>query len=79
MCLDCPECGELIEDIHDTTYSNVTTSRCRAGEHTGNIYKCESVWIDNFLSGEIEPWSYWSVYYFKYLISSIISNPNQKL
>ena len=38
MCLDCPECGELIEDIHDTTYSNITTSRCRAGEHTGNIY-----------------------------------------
>ena len=61
MCLECPECSELIEDIHDTTYSNITTSRCRAGEHTGNIYKCEkceSVWIDNFLSGEIEPWCY---------------------
>ena len=39
MCLECPECGELIGDIHDTTYSNITTSRCIAGEHTGNIYQ----------------------------------------
>lgn len=61
MCIECLECGNEIEDIHDTTYSNITTSRCTAGEHTGNIYKCEkcgSVWVDNFLTGEIHSWSY---------------------
>lgn len=58
--MNCPGCNEELE-VHDTTYSNITTSRCNAGDHTGNIYRCEECdedWLDNFLTGEIEPWTY---------------------
>ena len=56
----CPECGKEMKQI-DTTYSNIKTNRCEIGQHTGDIYRCEiceMAYIDNMISGELEPWSY---------------------
>jgi len=58
--MECPECKKELE-IHDTTYSNISTYRSTIGQHTGDIYKCEDCehyWIDNKLNGKVEPWSY---------------------
>lgn len=58
--MNCPNCEREME-FHDTTYSNITTSRCNAGDHTGDIYYCEQcdcLFIDNFLTGKLEGWSY---------------------
>jgi predicted RNA-binding Zn-ribbon protein involved in translation (DUF1610 family) len=58
--MDCMNCGKEL-DIHDTTYSNINTYRASIGQHTGDIYKCddcEIYFIDNKLTGIIEPWSY---------------------
>jgi len=60
MSIVCLECGKEL-DIHDTTYSNINTERTKIDQHTGNIYKCEDCgmcFIDNFLTGKIERWSY---------------------
>lgn len=57
----CPECNNDMEDPSDTTVSNMNSKRVKKGEQTGDIYKCnvcERFWLDNFLSGEIEPWNY---------------------
>lgn len=59
MSIQCPTCENELVDIHDTTYSNISTSRCNAGDHTGDIYVCEECderWLDNFLTGGIEEW-----------------------
>jgi len=57
--MDCPECN-LEMYVHDTTYSNINTKRCRVGDHTGNIWKCdkcEDSYLENFLNGNcLEPW-----------------------
>jgi hypothetical protein len=50
-------------ELHDTTYSNMNTSRCYAGQKTGEIHKCtnedcEALYIDDWLSGEFYNWSY---------------------
>ena len=61
MSVDCIHCGKELEEVHDTTYSNINTERAYKGQHTGNIYFCEDcelMTIDNFLSGRTEPWSY---------------------
>ena len=60
--VNCPDCGEDMGDVHDTTYSNVNTGRAQKGEHTGNIYwcqKCEQHWLDDFLDGskELHQWN----------------------
>lgn len=58
--MNCPECNINMEQI-DTTYSNVETNRCKKDQHTGDIYrcqKCSELYIDNILSGKLEPWSY---------------------
>jgi len=58
--MECLECGNELE-ISDTTYSNVNTDRVYEGQHTGNIYYCENCkihWIDDFITGKIERWSY---------------------
>jgi hypothetical protein len=58
--MECLECGKEMYH-HDTTYSNVTTSRCRNGEKTGDIYKCdecEQCYIDDYLSGTVHEWHY---------------------
>jgi hypothetical protein len=60
MC-GCFNCGEEIEDVHDTLFSNVNTERCRAGEHTGNVYLCDACdlyTVDCFLSGTERQWQY---------------------
>lgn len=57
----CPECKTDIDDVHDTTYSNINTDRCNEGDHTGDIYRCDgcdSLWIDDFLTGTISGWRY---------------------
>ena len=57
MSVNCIGCGYLIEEISDTTYSNIKTERAYVGQHTGNIYKCvvcDEKTLDNFLSGETE-------------------------
>lgn len=57
--LECPDCGGCMEQ-NDTTYSNVNTSRARIGQHTGNIYFCETCenhWLENFLNNsKLERW-----------------------
>ena len=61
MSVVCIECGELVEEVHDTTYSNINTNRAYKGQHTSDIYycdKCDTLMIDDFLSGEVEEWSY---------------------
>jgi hypothetical protein len=61
MCINCIECGDEIEEIHDTTHSNINTHRCSAGDHTGNIYiceKCDILLIDDFLTGTVHYWNY---------------------
>ena len=54
--------GGLIKcEAYDTTYSNVNTSRARIGQHTGNIYFCETCenhWLENFLNNsKLERWA----------------------
>lgn len=61
MSIECPECARPLDDIEDTTKSNTNTERACVGQHTGDIYycpDCEEYWLDNFLSGSIEHWSY---------------------
>ena len=56
----CPECNNIME-LHDTLYSNITTERCKCGEHTGDVYKCEKcniLLVDNFLTGNLENYSF---------------------
>jgi hypothetical protein len=58
--MNCPDCGEEM-DIKDTTYSNINTDRCCKGEKTGDIYycyDCDTWWLDNYLTGGLEAWSY---------------------
>lgn len=58
--MNCPHCDKEMKII-DTTYSNVETARATVGQHTGDIYQCPdtgSCFIDNFLTGEFEIWSY---------------------
>jgi hypothetical protein len=58
--LNCPECDKEME-LRDTTYSNINTDRCSKGEHTGDIYYCKDcdLWfLDNYLNGKLEYWSY---------------------
>ncbi len=56
----CPDCDTEMEQI-DTTHSNINTSRCQNGQHTGNIYKCETCecsWLENFLNtSKLERWA----------------------
>ncbi|MBD1583470.1 hypothetical protein [Pseudoalteromonas sp. S16_S37] len=33
----CISCDEDLENVHDTTVSNIETDRCYIGQHTGNI------------------------------------------
>ena len=58
--LECPDCGGCMEQ-NDTTYSNINTSRARRGQHTGNIYFCETCknhWLENFLNNsKLERWA----------------------
>lgn len=58
--LECPDCGGCMEQ-NDTTYSNVNTSRAKIGQHTGNIYFCETCenhWLENFLNNsKLERWA----------------------
>lgn len=58
--MNCPECDFEMEQT-DTTYSNINTSRAYKGQHTGDIYwcqNCEKHYIDDFLTGNLEDWSY---------------------
>lgn len=58
--MNCPECNTEMELI-DTTYSNYDSPRAKKGEHTGDIYECKQcngLFIDSFLSGKLENWSY---------------------
>jgi hypothetical protein len=59
--LTCPNCGTQLEQT-DTTFSNTNTERAREGQHTGNIYECESCecyWLENFLNkSELEKFNY---------------------
>lgn len=60
MC-KCFNCESELEEIHDTTYSNIETERCSVGQHTGDIYYCENcelMTIDCFLSGRQRQWVY---------------------
>jgi len=58
--LECPDCGGCMEQ-NDTTYSNINTSRAKVGQHTGDIYfcqTCENHWLENFLNNsKLERWS----------------------
>lgn len=57
--LDCPECGRNMGERVDTTYSNVNTPRADKGEHTGDIFRCDSCeirWIDDFLENTLRQW-----------------------
>jgi phage FluMu protein Com len=59
MSINCIECDKELAEVHDTTYSNVTTHRCNVGDHTGNIYKCDDcdiLIIDDFLNHDIYEW-----------------------
>lgn len=61
MSIDCANCGEELNEIHDTTYANYTNDRVKNGQHTGDIYKCESceaLTIDDHLNGLVRIWSY---------------------
>lgn len=56
--MTCPECGSEMVQV-DTTYSNINTARATVGQHTGDVYHCdccEELYLDNFLSGQIEAW-----------------------
>jgi len=58
--MECPECHTEM-DLHDTTYSNINTSRAKIGQYTGNIYWCEScerAFIEDFLTNTVYFWSY---------------------
>ncbi len=55
--IHCPECNKELEEVVDTTYSNINSERAKIGQHTGDIYRCddcEKRWLDNFLSGRVE-------------------------
>lgn len=60
MSIDCPECGGLLEDPVDKTYSN--TGKRHIGidpNHTGDIYHCETCecsWLHSFISNDIKRW-----------------------
>jgi len=59
--MECPECNIEMGDPIDTTYSNITTKRASKGQHTGNIYKCESCqifWLDDFLTKTVHTYHY---------------------
>ena len=50
--MNCPQCDNEMGERVDYTYSNVNTDRCKVGQHTGDIYKCEQCgicWLDSFL------------------------------
>ena len=54
----CPECGNEMFQT-DTTFSDINTSRCKAGEKTGDIYSCETCeenYLDNYLTKKLEVW-----------------------
>ena len=56
----CKECSVEMDQV-DTTYSNINTSRCEAGQHTGDVYQCsncDALCLDNMLTGEVESFSY---------------------
>lgn len=58
--MKCPDCGQEMELI-DTTYSNILTLRAAVGQHTGDIYwcnTCEEHYIDDFLSNSVHYWRY---------------------
>lgn len=59
--IECPECGNLLEERCDTTYSNFLHSKAKYPNHTGDIYKCEECdvyWLENFITNKIESWGY---------------------
>ena len=58
----CPDCGEEMK-LHDTTYSNYTSSRYYSGQQTGEIFKCcneecEALYIHDWLVNDFYEWSY---------------------
>lgn len=60
MCINCPECGKELDEIIDTTFSNYQSKRCYQGQHTGNVYWCDSCEykvLDDFLDNCVRFWN----------------------
>lgn len=58
--MECPECKREMELI-DATYSNYDSPNAYKGQHTGDIYECkdcERLYLDSFIRGKLEDWSY---------------------
>ncbi len=58
--MNCPVCGNKMRFIEET-HSNYATDRAIKGEHTGNVYRCdtcEKTYLDDFLSGELRRFGY---------------------
>lgn len=58
--MNCPECTNEME-YEEATQCNYNSPNATKGEHTGDIYSCkgcESTYLDNFLSGKVEPFNY---------------------
>lgn len=61
MGIQCCNCDNELEEVHDTLYSNIDTSRCKDGDHTGDIYECKDcdiLVVDDFLSSSVYQWFY---------------------
>jgi hypothetical protein len=58
--MECPACKNEME-FEESVHSNYESQRAKVGEHTGDVYKCkecELIYLDNFLSGKLELFSY---------------------
>lgn len=62
MAIDCPDCGDPLNEPTDTTYCNMKSSdKAAYKDHTGDIYtceKCDCFWLDSFIRDQIELWNY---------------------
>ena len=60
--IQCPDCKKELDEIIDTTTSNHTNEKVNAGQHTGDIYKCddcEKEYIDDHVNNIVREWRYW--------------------
>jgi hypothetical protein len=58
--IQCPECKNELKFL-EIVYSNYNSGRAVKGEHTGDVYRCdtcEETYLDDFLEGGLRNFSY---------------------
>jgi uncharacterized protein with PIN domain len=58
--INCPECKNELRFI-ESVYSNYNSGRAVKGEHTGDVYRCdtcEETYLDDFLINQLYVWHY---------------------